>query len=112
MASRLPISTAPRDGTLIRFWCRSLAEPIADQAAARAVPLEQVRRAGRPPTVVVGTVKARRPSTTAGRPGAQAGSGARPLMAQVRADAHELPTPRSMARASFRVQVVPSREGC
>ena len=28
MASRLPISTAPRDGTLIRFWCRSEVEPI------------------------------------------------------------------------------------
>ena len=37
-------------------------EPIVDQAAARAVPLEQVRLAG-PPTMVVGTVKApRRPA--------------------------------------------------
>jgi hypothetical protein len=98
MASRLPISTAPREGTLIRFWCRSEVEPvigywsrtfigwvayhkpiplirhdvtgwepIADQAAARAVPLEQVRRAGAT-TVVVGTVKAlRRPAAPTGR---------------------------------------------
>jgi hypothetical protein len=28
MASHLPINTAPRDGTLIRFWCRSEAAPI------------------------------------------------------------------------------------
>jgi hypothetical protein len=28
MASHLPINTAPRDGTLIRFWCRSEAVPI------------------------------------------------------------------------------------
>ena len=42
-------------------------EPIADQAAARAVPLEQVRRAGAT-TVVVGTVKAaRRPAVPKGR---------------------------------------------
>ena len=90
MSSRLPINTAPRDGTLIRFWCRSEAEPIvgywssafigwvayheaiplirhdvagwepiADQAAARAVPLE---KPGRPAatTVVVGEAKAPR----------------------------------------------------
>jgi hypothetical protein len=25
---RLPINTAPRDGTLIRLWCRSEAEPV------------------------------------------------------------------------------------
>jgi hypothetical protein len=28
MASRLPINTAPRDGTLMRFWRRSQAAPI------------------------------------------------------------------------------------
>jgi hypothetical protein len=75
MASHLPINAAPRDGTLIRFWCRSEAapiigywsrafigwvsytedvplirhdvtgwEPIADQATARAVPIEKPRR--------------------------------------------------------------------
>jgi hypothetical protein len=86
---RLPLNTAPRDGTLIRFWCRSEAEPvigywsrtfigwvayheniplirhdvtgwepIADQAAARAIPLERVRQAGAA-TVVLGTVKTR-----------------------------------------------------
>jgi hypothetical protein len=50
-------------------------EPIADQAAARAVPLEQVRRAG-VTTVVPGTVKAaRRPAAPTGYPGAQAGRG-------------------------------------
>jgi hypothetical protein len=98
-SDRLSISTAPRDGTLIRFWCRSEAEPIvgdwsrtfigwvvayhediplirhdvtgwepiADQAAARAVPLEKVRRAGAT-TVVLGTVKAaRRPAAPIGR---------------------------------------------
>jgi hypothetical protein len=27
-SDRLSISTAPRDGTLIRFWCRSEAEPL------------------------------------------------------------------------------------
>ena len=26
--SRRPINTAPRDGTLIRLWCRSEAEPV------------------------------------------------------------------------------------
>ena len=42
-------------------------EPIADQAAARAVPLEQVRRAGAT-TVVLGTMKAaRRPAALTGR---------------------------------------------
>ena len=29
-----------------------------------------------------------------------------------RTDGHELPTPRSIARTSYRVHVVPSREGC
>ena len=53
----LPISTAPRDGTLIRHDVTGW-EPIADQAAARAVPLEKVRRAGAT-TVVLGTVKTR-----------------------------------------------------
>jgi hypothetical protein len=68
MASRLPISTAPRH--------------------------------------LLGTVKAaRRPCLANRPPGAQAGRGARPLMAQVRAGVHELPTPRSMARKSFRVHV-------
>jgi hypothetical protein len=100
LASRLPISTAPHTGTLIRFWCRSEVEPmigywsrtfigcvtyhedvplirhdvtgwepIADQAAARAIPLEKVRQAGAT-TVVLGTAKApRRPaaSRAAGR---------------------------------------------
>jgi hypothetical protein len=93
-----PIATAPRDGTLIRFWCRSEAEPvtgywsrtfigwvayhepiplirhdvtgwepIADQAAARAMPLEKVRQTGAT-TVVLGTVKAaRRPVAATGR---------------------------------------------
>jgi hypothetical protein len=28
MSSRLPINTAPRDGTLIRLCCRSEAEPL------------------------------------------------------------------------------------
>jgi hypothetical protein len=28
VVSRLPINTAPRDGTLVRFWCRSEAEPV------------------------------------------------------------------------------------
>src|ERR1700722_11305458 len=28
MASRLPISTAPRDGTLMQLWCRSEVVPI------------------------------------------------------------------------------------
>ena len=42
-------------------------EPIADQAAARAVPLVKVRRAGAT-TVVLGTVKAaRRPAAPTGR---------------------------------------------
>jgi hypothetical protein len=90
LASRLPISTAPHTGTLIRFWCRSEVEPmigywsrtfigcvtyhedvplirhdvtgwepIADQAAARAIPLEKVRQAGAT-TTVLGTVKAAR----------------------------------------------------
>jgi hypothetical protein len=27
-SDRLSIATAPRDGTLIRFWCRSEAEPV------------------------------------------------------------------------------------
>ena len=41
-------------------------EPIADQAAARAVPLEKVRQAGAT-TVVLGMMKvARRPAPPAG----------------------------------------------
>jgi hypothetical protein len=28
MVSHRPISTAPHDGTLIRFWCRSEVEPV------------------------------------------------------------------------------------
>ncbi len=75
MTKPSPIATAPRDGTLIRFWSRSEAEPIVgywstafigwvayhesiplirhdvtecelieDQAAARTVPLEKLRR--------------------------------------------------------------------
>jgi hypothetical protein len=95
---RLPINAAARDGTLIRFWCRSEVEPvtgywsrrflgwvayhepiplvrhdvtgwepIADQAVAKAVPLEKVRQAGAT-TVVLGTVKAERsPATPTGR---------------------------------------------
>jgi hypothetical protein len=89
---------APRDGTLIRFWCRSEPEPvigywsrafigwvayheviplirhdvtgwepIADQAAARAVPLEKVRQAGAT-IMVIGEVKVpRRPAGPTGR---------------------------------------------
>jgi hypothetical protein len=84
MVSHIPVNTAPRDGTLIRLWCRSKAEPvtgywsrtfigwvayhepiplirhdvtgwepIADQAAARAMPLEKVRQTGAT-TVVLG----------------------------------------------------------
>jgi hypothetical protein len=95
---RLPLNIAPRDGTLIRLWCRSQTEPvigywsktfigwvayhepiplirhdvtgwepIADQAAAKAAPLETIRRAGAT-TVVLGTVKAaRRPAAPTGR---------------------------------------------
>jgi hypothetical protein len=86
MPTRLPICTAPRDGTLIRFWCRSGPapivgywsssffgwcsyteriplirhdvtgwEPIADQAAARVLPLEKPRRRTPAPIVVLGT---------------------------------------------------------
>ena len=90
MFSFQTIDSASRDGTLIRFWCRSETapivgywsrtfigwvvyqepiplirhdvtgwEPIADQTAARAAPLEKVRRPDGATTVVVGTVKAR-----------------------------------------------------
>ena len=90
MSSCFPINTAPRDGTLIRLWCSSEAEPvigywsrafigwvayheaiplirhdvagwepIVDQAAARAVPLEKPRRPAAT-TVVVGEANTRR----------------------------------------------------
>jgi hypothetical protein len=98
MPFQLPISTAPRDGTLIWLHCRSEAEPmigywsrrfigwcayhesiplirhdvtgwepIADQTAARAIPLVKVRQAGAT-TAVVGEAKApRRPAAPTGR---------------------------------------------
>ena len=92
-----PIVTVPRDGTLIRFWCRSEAapivgywsktfigwvayhediplirhdvtgwEPIADQAVARAAPLERVRRSG-VTTVTIGAVVSPRRRTATPR---------------------------------------------
>ena len=96
MPSPLPIATAPRDSTLVlvplggradrRYWSKTFIgwvayhediplirhdvtdwEPIADQAAARAVPLVKIRRSG-VTTVVLGTVKAaRRPAAPIGR---------------------------------------------
>jgi hypothetical protein len=112
MTKPSPIATAPRDGTLIRFWCRSKTEPIVgcwsrafigwvayhesiplirrdvtewelieDQAAARTVPLEQLRR---PPATVIIVAKRNRHSV---RPchlaaGPQAGARGGPLMAE------------------------------
>ena len=87
-------------------------EPIADQAAARAVPLEQVRRAGAA-AMVVGTMKAARRTCRANwPPGAQAGGGGGALMAArvrhrqnrliVRSFSGRCPSRRTITRSPLR----------
>jgi hypothetical protein len=60
-----PIETAPCDGTLVRFWCRSAVEPIVgywsrrfigwcSYVEARAMPLRKVRQRNRKAALVVG----------------------------------------------------------
>jgi hypothetical protein len=128
------IDAAPRDGTLIRFWCRSEDDPvigywsktfigwvayheaiplirhdvtgwesIADQTAARAVPLATApRRSGHRCGRGEGAAPSGRDTSP---PGPQADARGGPLMAEDRPDAHDLPTPRSISRTGYRVHV-------
>jgi hypothetical protein len=129
MASHLPLNTAPRDGTLIRFWCRSEAEPIIWLLVPRLHRLGVLhgRRAADPPRRDrLGAD--RRPGYGEGRTAREAQAShchhrggwrgessvpsdpladacCEPLMAENRPDAHELPTPRSISRTGYRVHV-------